>query len=490
MELSTLLQDSLFRSAFSAKNTTVTALCEEEHETQKDSAFILLKRNRKDLKHILEEAEKKEVAAIVAEESEKDLPTSIPCFYVSDIRRTCAFAWSRFYGEPQKKLSLTAITGTNGKTSTARFLSYLYNAVGIHTGYIGTVGIYDGEKSLSEGQSTLTTPSPKHLFHALDDFTKRGITHAVLEVSSHALHQERTAPLQFDTAIFTNLSEDHLDYHKTMEEYFLTKARLFTSCKQALINTDDAYGERLFSMLRCPKYSFAILRSADFHITDLHEKDASRTQYTCVFPTGEFSVDYPLFGAFNTYNTLAALSAALLYGIAPKKLTKAMYTLPRVKGRLEELHFKKNIPFSVVIDYAHTPDAMAQAIATVKRKTKGKLYVLFGAGGEREREKRAKMGEIAETYADFVFLSSDNSRKEPLENILSDIISGMKKKEKRAVIQDRKAAIHSALAKLKNGDTLLLLGKGHEEYIMDQNGRHPFSETEIVEKWIEEQYGI
>ncbi len=484
MKLSELLNGHPYQSVFSADDIIVNSICEKASEAKSDDVLIVMTGKSFD------PAPPVCPAAIITNASEKELDTEVPCFYVENIRAVRALLWSRFYGEPQKKLSLTAITGTNGKTTTAHMLSYLYTAARIRTGYIGTLGVFDGEEKLEEyGEEGMTTPSSKELFRALDALVKRGVTHAILEISSHALHQERVYPLRFRTAIFTNLSEDHLDYHQNMEEYYLAKAKLFTICEKALINIDDAYGERLYQALPCPKYSFAVLRNADFRITDLHEKGGARTQYTCIFSEEHIPISYPLFGAFNIYNSLAALSCALLEGIGSADLCHFMETLPSTQGRLEHLNFgKKHVPFSVIIDYAHTPDAMLQTIRAVRKITRGNLYVLFGAGGEREREKRAVMGRIAEEYADFVFVTADNSRSEELQNIIRDIVSGMKHEKKRRVMEKRKDAICSALSLLKCGDTLLLLGKGHEEYIIDQNGRRPFSERETVQNWIEAHY--
>lgn len=492
MKLSELFSAYPYRALCGAENVTIASLCENASEVEAKSAFILVKRDDPSYRENIFAAEQKGAVVIVAQEGEEDLETALPCLYVKNVRQARSVLWCRFYGEPQKELSLTAVTGTNGKTTVACMLSHILNCAGLRTGYIGTLGVFDGKEALEEyRESTMTTPSPKFLFQALAAFAKRGIKHAVLEVSSHALCQERTYPIFFDTAIFTNLSEDHLDYHQTLEKYFEAKRKLFSSCRRALINVDDAYGEKLYSLLSCEKYSFGILQDAFFRVTDLHEKEEGRTQYTCLFPHGKISADYPLFGAFNIYNSLASLACAHLIGVSDPKIEVAMKTLPAAKGRLEAIVRESGtIPFSVIIDYAHTPDAMEQTIKIVKKRTRGKLFVLFGAGGEREHEKRAVMGKIAEKEADSVFLTADNSRSEHTRDIISDILSGMEKKERICVIEDRKEAILTALSKLKNGDVLLLLGKGHEEYILDRNGKRPFSETEIVKEWVGKHYGF
>ncbi len=481
-----------YRSSLAAEQIDIRGISERTDCIEKGNLFIAVKGARFDPILLLKTIEGAGAAALVAEESEAPLDTVLPCFYVKDVKRVRSLLWSRFYGSPEKDMTIIGITGTNGKTTTAHILTHILSASGKRAGYIGTLGIYDGENELpTYKEGNMTTPSPRTLFRALAALKVRGVTHAVLEVSSHALVQERTFPIVFELAVFTNLGEDHLDYHKTTEAYFCAKALLFQQARRALINIDDGYGERLYGSLEGEKHSYGILQSGDFSATDLHEKRDGSTQYTCLAPYAVFEISYPLFGTFNVYNSLAASAAALLLGLCPHEVYSALLSLTPVKGRLEVLDLTKyRVPFSVIIDYAHTPDAMEQAIKAVRRITRGKLYVLFGAGGEREREKRAKMGRIAEELADHVFVTADNSRAESLKDILKDILDGMTKEEKRSVIADRERAIERALESLSEEDTLLLLGKGHEEYLIGKNGSEPFSEREIVFAYLEKHYGI
>ncbi len=481
-----------YRTSSVAERIDIKGISERTDCIEEGDLFIAVKGARFDPILLLKTIEGAGAAALIAEESEAPLDTSLPCFYVKDARRVRSLLWSRFYGSPEKDMILIGITGTNGKTTTAHILTHILNASGKRAGYIGTLGIYDGENELpAYKEGNMTTPSPRTLFRALAALKERGVTHAVLEVSSHALAQERTFPIVFELAVFTNLGEDHLDYHKTTEAYFSAKSLLFRQAKRALVNIDDAYGERLYRSIEGEKQSYGVLRGGDFGVTDLHEKGDGSTQYTCLAPYAVFEISYPLFGAFNVYNTLAASAAALLLGSCPHEVYGALLSLTPVKGRLEVLDLSRyRAPFSVIIDYAHTPDAMEQAIKAARRITRGKLYVLFGAGGEREREKRAKMGRVAEELADHVFVTADNSRSESLKEILKDIIEGMTKEEKRSVIASRARAIERALENLSEGDTLLLLGKGHEEYLIGKNGSEPFSERGTVFAYLEKHYGI
>lgn len=496
MKLSYLLQEGTYTSNFSAEDVEIEGICENTEQIKGGELFILRRGKRFDPALLLAKIEKSGISAILSEEGHTlPFPPTAPCFFVKDIQRASAEIWAVYYGHPQKDLTVVAVTGTNGKTTTAHILTHVLNASGKRTGYIGTLGVFDGESfcpTLHEGN--LTTPTPQHLFRALAALKAKGCTHAVMEVSSHALAQKRVHPIRFALSLFTNLSEDHLDYHKTMEAYFETKKRLFEQSSFAIVNVDDAYGERLFSEIKIPKQSLGILQSAYHSLSDLNETDVRGTNYTYLSKDISFPVFYPLFGSFNLYNTLFATAAALHLGVDADALTGALASLAPIPGRMERLSLSRfGIPFSVIIDYAHTPDAMEQCIRSARKFTPKRVIVLFGAGGEREKEKRSLMGHIAEKYADFVFVTSDNSRSENTLSIIKDILSGMEKEEKRRVISSRKKAIEAALSFAKAGDTVLLLGKGHEEYIIGRDGEMPFSERQIVTDFLTKTgacYGI
>jgi len=488
LKLSELLYQDEYRSNSDAHKIEIADLCIHTARMQRGDAFLISVGEKFNPLDHLSEMEDAGVAAIILEDG-AELPrkTSIPCFYVPDIRLASSVMASRFYGNVHRSLTLIGITGTNGKTSTARILTHILGASGVRTGYIGTLGVYDGEILLEEYcEGEMTTPTPKALFQALSAFAERGITHVVMEISSHALEQKRIAPLHFALGIFTNLSEEHLDYHKTMENYYMAKRKLFAVCEHALINMDDAYGERLYLEHRGKKSSFGIINDADFRLTDLYENGTLGTQYTCMVPHAEFSVQTPLVGGFNLYNSLAAASAAILLDLCPAQITNALASLPQICGRMERLDLGCfDAPFSVFIDYAHTPDAIEQSLRCARSFTRGRLLVLMGAGGDREREKRAKMGACAEKFADFVFVTSDNSRSEEPSAIIRDIVSGMRHADKRCIIPDRATAIRVALAMAKKDDTVLLLGKGHEEYIIEKSQKKHFSERAIVFAYLE-----
>ena len=487
MKLSSLLREGTYLSSMCAEDIEISGVSEHTDEIRRGDLFIARRGNRFDATKMLTKIEKCGACAVLLpKDSIVDAETSLPIFYAEDIDASAAEIWSRYYLTPERNMRFIAVTGTNGKTTTALMLTHILEESGHKTAYIGTLGIIYEKKSyphLAEGH--MTTPSAKSLFHALKVLKEEGCSTVVMEVSSHALVKKRCEPISFALSVFTGLTEDHLDFHKTMEDYYQAKKRLFERSHISLINVDDAYGERLFAEIAKKKESYAVLRDCDNTLTDLNETAPFRTKYTYCTKSTSFAIDYPLFGSFNLYNSLAAISAARILGVETKSIQKAMYTLPQIPGRMERLSTPS--PFSVIIDYAHTPDAMMQSIRAVKKITPRRVIVLFGAGGEREKEKRAVMGSIAEKYADFVFVTKDNSRSESTASIIKDILSGIKKEEVRRVVSSREKAIKEALIMAKEGDTVLLLGKGHEGYMIGKDGVTPFDEREIVASFLREK---
>ncbi|MBQ7308942.1 MAG: UDP-N-acetylmuramoyl-L-alanyl-D-glutamate--2,6-diaminopimelate ligase [Clostridia bacterium] len=403
---------------------------------------------------------------------------TIPILEVEDVRASYALAWSRYENEPASRMRLIAVTGTNGKTSVTSFLHALLSAAGEKAGLIGTVEYSDGERRTP---SAYTTPPPDVLYPLLSDMKKKGAGFAVMEASSHAIAQKRLHGLSFETAVFTGLSRDHLDYHKTWEAYRDTKASLFASAKNALINADDPSAKYMGFSARGDVYYYGKSPGADFEIRDAHcASDGIR--YTLRLTDTEIPVHIPVIGKFHVYNSAAAIAAAYLAGIPTEALTRAIPLLKAPTGRLEKIY--ANTDFSVYIDYAHTPDALVGALLSLRPFTK-KLTVLFGAGGDRDKGKRPEMGAAAEVFADLVILTSDNPRGESPSSIIDDIESGMKRMN-HIRIENRTQAIAYALRQAEAGEILLLAGKGHENYTVDENGTHAFSEREIVHHTIEE----
>ena len=402
----------------------------------------------------------------------------IPILEVEDVRKSYALAWSRHEGHPENRLRLFAVTGTNGKTSVSCFLSELIRRAGIGAGLIGTVAFSDGVHS---EPSDYTTPPPDILYPMLSEIAAKN-TIAVMEASSHAISQNRLYGLHFETAIFTSLSRDHLDYHKTWEAYRDTKASLFARADNAVINLDDAAAKHMGFAANGDVYYYGQSTKADFRIRN-PICDANGIRYILQINEKNLPVQIPIVGNFHIYNSAAAIAAAFLAGSPEDTLVNAAETLSAPPGRLEKL--STNTDFSVYIDYAHSPDALTKALISLRPFTK-KLTVLFGAGGERDRGKRPEMGAAAEVFADFAIVTSDNPRGESPAAIIDDIERGMKR-QNHIRIEDRESAIVYAITHAEPGEIILLAGKGHETYTISGDGKHTFSERNIVHRILNEQ---
>ena len=399
---------------------------------------------------------------------------SIPVIEVENVRKSYSLAWRRYENDPQRNLRLIAVTGTNGKTSVASFLHTLLTAAGIRTGLIGTVEYTAGETHLP---SAYTTPPPDILYPLLRRMKDQGVTTVVMEASSHAIAQHRLYGLEFETAVFTNLSRDHLDYHKTWEAYRDVKASLFAHAKNAVIHIGDEQARYIGFSAKGNIYYYGRDPEADFEIRN-PECDGNTIRYNLCFGNEDINVQFPALGDFHVENSAAAIICSLLEGVSPKAAELSAKHLCTPTGRLEKMPLETD--FSIYIDYAHSPEALEKALISLRPFTR-KLTVLFGAGGDRDHGKRPQMGAIAEVLADFVILTSDNPRNESPESILADIERGMTKKN-HCLISDRREAILLALRQAEKDEIILLAGKGHENYIIDHNGKHSFSEKEIIKK--------
>lgn len=412
------------------------------------------------------------VAAIV----ERPLPdVEIPLIIVKDGRRAAASASELVYGDPQKKLTITGVTGTNGKTTTVWMLRHLMSAKQ-PTASLGTLGVILETGETIEGSENLTTPGPVQLQRTLKLLVDRGVKHVAMEVSSHALDQGRVSSLRFDAAVFTNLTRDHLDYHGTIETYRAAKRSLVKLLRAngcAVINADDAAWTDLGG--EAPRaLTFGMSAKADVRCTNL-TLNGSGAHFTLRFANASLPVQMPLLGDFNVHNALGAATACISIGYDPTDVVKSLGTLPQVPGRLERI---SDSPCPVLRDYAHTPDALDNVLKTLRTLTSGRLITVFGAGGDRDKGKRPIMGNVAQQGADIAIVTSDNPRTENADVIIDDIVAGMTPGYTR--ISDRRDAIAHALSIATPNDIVLLAGKGHETYQIVGTEKHSFDEREIV----------
>lgn len=405
--------------------------------------------------------------------------TDLPRIEVRDGRRASAVVAAVAYDDPAGELQLLAVTGTNGKTTTVHMLRHLLDRSERRAASIGTLGVLlDSEGNTLPGGGGLTTPGPVELQRLLRRLVEAGVRAVAMEVSSHSLDQRRVDGLLFDAAVFTNLTRDHLDYHRTMEAYFDAKARLVAHLDSggvAVVNADEPAWEQLLPAARLLRFSGSGAADADVAAED-PKFGVHGTTLTLRFSAERVSCRIPLLGAFNVDNATGAAAAAWALGLAPDRIAERLMSLPQVPGRLEIL---SESPL-VIRDYAHTPDALERALRAVRPFARGRVIAVFGCGGDRDRGKRPEMGRIAAREADEVVLTSDNPRTEDPERILDDIASGMDG-SRYLRVEDRRAAIAEALAVADpSGDVVVLAGKGHETYQIRGSERLHFDEAEIV----------
>lgn len=434
--------------------------------------------------------------------SSRPLPVPVPCFVVDDVRRAASRIAARFFGEPGRHLHVVGVTGTNGKTTMVDLLRICLEDDQQPVGSLGTIEYRlgpttDGREHVLP--ATNTTPGPIEVQRLLREMLDRGARHAVLEVSSHALDQGRVEALPFETAVFTNLSRDHLDYHGTMEAYGDAKARLFSGLedgKLAVLPADDPSAERIFRALG-PKHRIstwalastlpdALPRNGTHVRGEILRETLDGTKMRVRTPDGCVDVDLPLIGEHNARNALAAMATAIAMGIGTLRVGAAMSRAKPVRGRLERVPgFAR---FHVFVDYAHTPDALERVLRSLRPLTRGKLRVVFGCGGERDEGKRPRMGRIAAERADHVIVTHDNPRREDPEGILRGILEGVADlDEPEALVEvseDRKKAIWHALESAEEGDTIVIAGKGHEHGQLIGTTLHPFDDREVALSWL------
>ena len=472
----------------------ISGLAYDSNKVQRGNLFAALPGMRFHGAEFIAEAEAAGAAAIL---TNRKANSKLPQIVTDSSRFALAVLSDKFYGHPSQHLRLFGVTGTNGKTTTTFLLRSALEAAGLQCGLLGTVQ-YRGSQFLS--QAALTTPESLDLQIMLASMVKECCRACVMEVSSHSLIQHRVAACRFETMIFTNLTQDHLDYHKTMEDYFRAKSMAFDNqfctTERAAINCDDPYGRRILSMrkergLSAVSYGFA--EDADYSITDW-KSESSGSQITIQFggnkTRDKILLKTPLIARFNAYNVGGVFAALHSCGISAEHISEGIEKMQQVPGRLERIQHGQ--PYLILIDYAHTEDALRQLLLTVRPYTQKNLVLLFGCGGDRDRGKRPLMGEVAGKFADAIILTSDNPRSEDPHAIIQDIMVGINNTGNKNVriIIDRKEAIHSALQDLAAGDTLILAGKGHENYQQVGPEKFHFDEREILSESLAGSYEI
>lgn len=495
VKLSALVSEVVIIDSNLSTDIEVGELRTNSFEVEKGDVFIALLGKEHDGHDFICIAHERGAALVIVEKVTPYIKNHPELQYivVENTHRAVSYMWDSLCGRPSRKMTFVAVTGTNGKTSTVYFLREIFKKAGYMTGMVGTVKCLSGERTDIIGESrvnSMTTPPPNKLYPELMKMAEDGVEIVFMEASSHALTQYRLAPITFALSIFTNLTPEHLDYHGDMDIYLSAKLRLLELSECALVNVDDEKFKTVPNIANIPVKTYSASEDADFRAVGARcQIENFGIEYDFRESGASFDIVCPIGGLFTVYNTLAAASAARLFGIKQNVIHEALLKMPQIPGRMEKLDLPKDTGYEVYIDYAHTPNALKLALETLKaRKSEnGRLVVLFGCGGDRDKNKRPEMGRIASELSDLVVITSDNSRSENPRSIIFDIIRGIEERSKCRVIENRMNAVKYAVSELKKGDILLLAGKGHEDYEIDKLGKHSFSERDIVFDTVEKR---
>lgn len=456
-------------------------------EVKDNSVFVAVKGFKTDgHKYIIDAIDKGAIAVVLEDES--NIPNDIfkhsgvVKILVEDSRKAFAELANTYYDNPSQKLKLIGITGTKGKTTTTYYLKNLFESAGYRTGLIGTIANYIGNKKI---ETTLTTPETNVINYYLNEMVKEGITHCVMEVSSHALSLNRVYGLDFDYAIFTNITLDHLDFHNDFENYLSSKKILFDSLikeERIVYNSDDDNWDKLIDSSRTNIFSYGVNEKSNFRISNI-EYDLNGTSFTLTRNNESQKFNTKLIGKFNAYNAASAAAIGYLEEMDSELIINGINSTLHVPGRFEVLSRGEK---KVIIDYSHTADSLQKALEAIHHIVKDEkpIYTVFGCGGDRDTTKRPVMGKIASDLSDKIYITSDNPRSEDPLKIIDDILSGVDKKDS-TVIENREEAIKTAISDSEENAVILVAGKGHENYQIINGIKNYFSDKEIVEKYLE-----
>lgn len=441
------------------------------------SLFVCIEGYKLDGHEFINDAiEKGAVAVLISKDVH--VPGGTAVIKHSNTRKALAEISSNFYGNPSRKMNLVGVTGTKGKTTTTFMIKSILECAGHKVGLIGTIANCVGDKVLSADR---TTPESLELQELFLEMHNEGLDTVVMEVSSHSLELFRVYSCDFDIGIFTNLSRDHLDFHRNFENYFAAKAKLFNISKKGAANIDDEYGKQLIDQNKCEMISFGINNGADINAENINISSEGTT-FKAIYGGDSLNVDIPIPGKFSVYNALAAIAACRSLGAGKEDIVEGLRRT-KVPGRAEIVPTNDN--FTVMVDYAHSPDSLENILQAVKVFAKGRIVVIFGCGGDRDRTKRPIMGEIAGRLADFTIITSDNPRSEEPEVIIIEVEEGIKRtKGEYIILSDRREAIEYAVKTARENDIIVIAGKGHETYQIQKDKTVHFDDREIAREVI------
>ena len=474
MKLAELLRDIEVLESHASPELEIADVAYDSRQVTKGAAFVAIRGFESDGHKYIPQAAEKGASCVICEEKPA---LDVPYVVVRDSRLALAVASKNFFGDPGGEMVMLGVTGTNGKTTTTYLIKHLLEQKrGATVGLIGTNGNMIGSDFLPTER---TTPESYELQKLLREMADAGCTHVIMEVSSHSLVLHRVAGLHFAVGIFTNLTQDHLDFHKTMAEYARAKSLLFDMCDRAVINLDDEWSEYMLEHCPCPALTFSEGERGDLTAHDI-ELASSGVSFTAGYEGRCERVRLGIPGLFSVYNALGVMGCGLSLGIDLADCADSLASAKGVKGRVEVVPTDGD--YTILIDYAHTPDGLENLLRTARTLTKSRLITVFGCGGERDRGKRRLMGETAAKFSDFVIVTSDNPRFEDPSRIIDDITVGMKGTEYKTFV-DRTEAIAYAMSEMAEGDTVVIAGKGSEDYLDIRGKKVPYSDFDTARRW-------
>ena len=484
MKLRDLLNGISILSFNGSQGEEIQGIAYSSKDVRQGWLFIALKGEKRDGFDFIKEAFSKGATTFISERQQpKDIKGN--WIQVQDAREVLALCAANFYSHPSRDLNVIGITGTNGKTTVTYLVEEILKEAKLTPGVIGTIS-YRTPKTTVEAK--LTTPEALELQKTLREMAGQGVTHCVIEVSSHSLDLKRVWGIDFDVVVFTNLSSEHLDYHHTMEEYFEAKKKLFFlnhSKKTAVVNIDDSWSKKLIPELPPGLLTYGLQEQAavkckNFNLT------GHGIETDVFYPAGVMKIQSPLLGRPNLYNVLASIAIALTLNISPTAIEKGIKQCKKIPGRFEKI--ENSLGMNIYVDYAHTDDALRNLLVSFKELNPKRILLVFGAGGDRDRTKRKKMGKVSAEYADLIFLTSDNPRSEDPLAIIHEIEEGIKENSKKDyyIISDRREALEQAISFAEEGDYILVAGKGHEDYQILGDKTIHFSDTEVIKEILQE----
>lgn len=466
-----------------SKDLEISEIQYDSRSVKNGDLFVCIEGYATDGHKYIDSAYKNGASVIIIGKDVEDLP-ECTVIKVSDSRKALALAAANYYDHPADKLKVIGITGTNGKTTSTFMMKSILEAAGYTVAIIGTIANYIGKKKL---HTERTTPESLELQKLFKDMVDSGVQYCVMEVSSHSLYLDRVYGVKFSQAIFTNLTQDHLDFHKTFQNYYAAKLILFKNALSSVINIDDEYGERVYKDVLGNKTTYSIDKTSDVIASDIHMHSRG-VSFNITYENEREHINLNIPGKYNVMNALGSAGACLKEGISLSLVKKGLEDMLAVPGRCEIVTKDYNLGYDVIVDYAHTPDGLENILKTAREFTKGRLISVFGCGGDRDNTKRPIMGKIGTDLSDLAVITSDNPRTEEPMSIIKEIIEGVKR-DNYIIVENRREAIKKAMEIAKKDDVIVVAGKGHEDYQILKDKTIHFDEREVIGEIVQELRG-